>query len=177
MSEYGITPAYVLSITGEVVSQTLIDEAERVVDEHAGRNWRQTVTVTDELYSGDGCNVLLVKSFPLISVSALSIYDTAAEEWEALTAAELADLEFVQEIGKIIYIDGYFEVGNDNIKISYVYGVTAGVPGRVKTAIARVAAYLRANPLNASSESIGGISISHGGLDGILKMVPRRIKI
>jgi len=177
MSNYSITPSYVLIITGETVDQDLIDAAEGIVEEYARRTWTQDNTVTDALYSGDGKSVLMLRSYPIVSVSAISIYDDGAEEWDAFTAGELTDLKYDKRIGEIIYENGVFEKGFENIKISYIYSWTDGIPARAKTAIARVAAYLRANPLNASSERIGDITIAHGGMDGILKQVPRRVRV
>lgn len=175
MSNYSITPAYVLTVTGETISQDLIDIAEEYVEGWARQNWRAEVTVTDELYSGDGTEILKLKQYPLITISKLEEYDSGDNTWDEITIDD-DDFEYEKETGYVYYTGGFLE-GHENYRVGYTYGKTNGCPAKVKVAIARTAVYLKANPLGAASENIGGIAVTHNPIENLWRDVPRRVYI
>ena len=103
MGYYSIDPAFVRDITGTTVSQALIDAAENIVEEWAQKAWRE-VTVTDELYDGDGSGILLLKNYPLLGsgVTALAVWDDASDAWDDYSSDELGELKYDKQIGKVI---------------------------------------------------------------------------
>lgn len=175
MSNYSITPAYVLTVTGETVSQALIDIAEEYVEGWARQNWREEVAVAGELYSGDGTGILKLKQYPLITFSSLEEYNSGNDEWDEIEIND-DDFEYEKETGYVYYTGGFLE-GHENYRVGYTYGKTNGCPARVKVVIARTAVYLKANPTGAAAENIGGISVTHNPIENLWRDVPRRVFI
>jgi len=176
MSNYSITPAYVLTITSETISQALIDIAEEYVEGWARQNWRETVAVTGELYSGDGTEILKLKQYPLITFDSLEEYDSGNDEWDTITIND-DDFEYEKETGYVYYTGGFLQ-GHENYRVGYTYGKTNGCPTRVKVAIARTAVYLKANPTGATFENIPSrSSTTFRPMEDLWRDVPRRVYI
>ena len=105
-----------------------IRQATSEIDSKTHRTWRGKCTVTDELYDGDGCNVLFLNQTDLSSVISLSI-KTDDEPDTAFTPITIANYVFTYT-GKndgYIILDSNAEVpnftaGRQTVKISYVFG-------------------------------------------------------
>jgi hypothetical protein len=85
-------------------------------------------TITDELYDGDNTNELVLKNYPIVSVTELQINDNIID---------VDDYAIYNSEGIIKLKNSIFLRGIQNIKITYVAGFSA-VPEDIKMAIAEV---------------------------------------
>jgi uncharacterized phiE125 gp8 family phage protein len=96
----------------------LITQATSILQRKYKRDIVQT-TYTDELYNGEGHELLFIRNFPIQSITDLSI--KAGDTWQTISTN---DYEVVQRSGMVKY-NGIFPDGWNNIKISYVGGYAA----------------------------------------------------
>lgn len=161
---------YVFDITSSSINTNIIEAAEKIVEDWARGIWEET-TVTDERHSGNGSEWITVLNTPVTEFVSAEIYDEDNVLETSVAASDVTEMR--RNIGMIKYEDGW-DQGEDNILITYKWATDTTVPLNVKIAIANVAAYLCANPIAAKSESLSSLSITHGTIEDILRIVPRR---
>ena len=105
----------------------LLDAATAIIDRNTGRTWQEVVTVTDELYDGNGQSFLYLNQVDIGSVTALSVDKDLNGSF---TSVDTSDIIVYEEMGKVV-LDvvrnsdiavSRFIKGNETIKISYTYG-------------------------------------------------------
>lgn len=122
----------------------------------------ESTTVTDGWLDGTGTCRMLLPQFPIVSISALSVYvDRADTNPEILV--ENTDYVLNYESGILDRIDGgVFYSGEQNIKLSYVYGYST-VPADVRLVALQVAARIYETGI-VKNESVAGVSATY--MDG-----------
>lgn len=163
------TIATAAAITGVTVAQEHLDEAYAMICQYTPYRWMET-TSTKTLSGDDGNYLFLVK--PIISVTSLVIDD--------ITLVEATDFDIRHDMGAIRVYSGV-TFGHDNVDIVYKYGYTstheryAETYPVVKGAEARIAAYLKKNPLMMGTLGVTGASLSFAEdtLVRLLAPVPR----
>jgi hypothetical protein len=157
------------AITGVELPQVLLDEAMALIHEYTDYRWEET-SITETI-SGDRGKWLYLKS-PIISITSITI------DGETLTEDD--DYEIRHETGMVrIYMGCSY--GHDNIVVVYSYGYTSShnryaqtIP-LVKGAEARLALFLKRNPLLLTSSGVSGTTLPFGkdGIGKILMRVPK----
>ncbi len=163
------TTATALAITGVTVAQEHLDEAYGMICQYTPYRWMETI-ITKTLSGDDGNYLFLVK--PIISVTSLVIDD--------ITLVEATDFDIRHDMGAL-RVYGGVTFGHDNVDIVYKHGYTsaheryAETYPVVKGAEARVAAYLKKNPLMMGTLGVTGASLSFSDdtLMKLLASVPR----
>jgi len=154
----------------------LINAAEKRIKEFLNRDIEIT-SYTDELYDGNGKSILVVRQFPLVSVSAIKRYDglsSGSQVWTTLVQGTDYDRLVISKEAFSIYLDnGTFEEGIQNYKISYIAGYGTVATGSVLTNLIPddiqmackelVALYWKANPANQSFVGVQNLSDAGGG--------------
>jgi hypothetical protein len=155
-------------IAGEDINATLRGSAQTFVEEWMNYFY-ESGTETDEGHTGDGTRILLVWKPPIVEVSAIALGDLTIDPSDENL------IRLTKPVGKIWYAGDWTKKDYDNITITYTYGGVT-VPDDVKVITAQVAAFLKMNPTNLTSEGVGSYRATFGkGLDGILGRLPRRI--
>ncbi len=114
----------------------LIAAATELIERYCGREFSYE-TVTDEMYSGDGTQELLLRRFPVASLTTITIVDSAGNETDYASATYFrVDLDS----GIVQWRpDQYctFPVGFENIKATYVGGYQR-VPADLQSACVQI---------------------------------------
>ena len=130
------------------------DTVEAMIRRHLGMpHLGKQVTVTDEWYSGDGTNILLVRKPPIVSVSSLSV-----------DGAQLLPSEYVVTDYSIQLRYLAFTKGTLNVCVSYVSG--SQDVGEVDPIIRMTAASMIAAIWNYRSRGGADASIKWGTMAG-----------
>lgn len=154
-----------------------VDGACEAVRGYVDQNVEST-TETNAYLDGNGLDNMVLPHFPLISISALSVYvdrtDTAPE-----VLVENTDYVVNYGRGIVSRIDGgVFTKGRQNIKLTYVYG-NATVPADVRVVALQVASRIYEVGM-VKSDSAGGVSATYvegaGSLTGNEKDLLRRYR-
>ncbi len=131
----------------------LINEVSRWIASFCGRNFVST-TYT-EYYDGTGTDELMLKNYPIISVT--SLHDDPARVFGSNVAKSVAaDVLVYKNTGtlKLWNKEGAFQVGVANVKVVYVAGY-APIPAEIQMACKRLIAvlYLRQTNRNFDIQS------------------------
>lgn len=128
-----------VSTFSQIPQNDLLDEysdwAESLIDLWTGTTYTGTTTYTAEKHDGDDSGVVFVDHPPIVSVSSLSVDDSALttsdykvySEWIKLVSTAMT------EVSTSLYQESVFAKGEQNISITYVGG-SATVPAYVKLA-------------------------------------------
>jgi uncharacterized phiE125 gp8 family phage protein len=158
----------------ESLLETLINQASDIVEKHIGRAIK-SATYT-QYYDGDGSEDLILRNWPLISVTTLHV-DTARSFPDGSLLTADTDYVVYKEDGRISllteplrnqYGANVFPSSRKCIKVVYVAGY-ATVPNDLIWAANEMVAYLYDNRSAASavaSQSIGGFSESYNDAAG-----------
>lgn len=131
--------------SGEWSDTTVTDsiaEATAKIDRDTGRTWQSEQTVTDEEYSGDGTNRLILNHSDITSLDALSInVSPTGSTYTTITTSKvrykagIGVLE-LQPDAEVPYFPDYFT----SVKASYKYGDTTA-PNDIKMACRYLVAF------------------------------------
>lgn len=113
----------------------LLRDADAEVLERCGRNFEQA-TVT-EYHDGECSNRILLDEYPVASVT--SVHDDVDRVYGADALIDAADYVCRIKTGELIYENGCFADGINNVKVVYVAGY-ATVPRDIKLACVKLAA-------------------------------------
>jgi len=158
------------AIVGQDVSTELLNEARALIDTYSDYRWEST-EVTETL-SGGGASGWLELFAPIIAVSSFTIDDVSQTE----------DTDFeVRKIEGVVRCFSGLPWGHDNIVITYTYGWTSAdrfygsTFPIVKGAEARIALYLKKNPLMLEKLGVEGLTVAFDDnhLQKLLCTVPR----
>ena len=102
---------------------TIIAQIEAEIKTYCKRKYFQATSLT-EYYDGDGTDILLLKEYPIVSVT--SLYDDTDRVYGSDTKIGSADIIIYGDEG-YIRLDGLsFTKGEKNIKITYKAGYGTG---------------------------------------------------
>ena len=105
---------------GETFVTFAIPYISSVIETYCGRLFGET-TYTDEIHDGDGGKQLVLKNYPIISVT--SLYDDIDRAWTASTLIAASDYVIKKESGVLYRVDAnFFNIERGNIKVTYVAG-------------------------------------------------------
>jgi len=118
--------------------ESFAEEAEATVKDYLNRDL--TSGTYTEYFDGNGTNQLILGQFPITSVTSISVWDDADEEWDALVEDTDYERLVIKEGDYCIYLDDYvFEKGTHNYKVVYVAGYeTASIPYKIKLACKKI---------------------------------------
>jgi uncharacterized phiE125 gp8 family phage protein len=97
----------------------IVDEASAICEEKTGRNLLDR-NYSGDLYSGDGSPALVLRNWPITTVSVCTV------DGEAQTVGDDPDTYDVQVHATHLYREAGWSVGNNNISVSYRAGYKAG---------------------------------------------------
>lgn len=118
--------------------QRIADETEAEIKEFLNRDL-ETATYTEK-YDGNGESRLVLRQFPITSITTLEIYDgldsNNAEVWDEQVQGTDYDRLVIDVDTISIYIDGTtFPSGTENIRITYVAGyASTAIPKEIERA-------------------------------------------
>lgn len=116
-----------------------INEVSRFINTYCGRQLVQKSYT--EYYDGDGTDELLLKHYPIITLT--SVYDDSLRTWAAATQVPAADILTYKDEGRIRVWNntGSFSKGKANIRVIYDAGyAAASVPYDLQLAAKRLIA-------------------------------------
>ena len=155
------TLASAKAIVGVDLSQTLLDEAQSMINNYTSYRWESTqITITRSGRGMQPKNILFLSS-PVISVQSL-VVDTN-------TWTEGTEFDVRKEEGILDLLAGA-AIDDDNIVLQYTYGFTSShyryndTINLVLGAEARIALYLKRNPLMTPSLGVTGANVSFAGV-------------
>ena len=163
-----------LGITDTTKDTDLTDlqsAVEKRVKEYLNRDLEPT-TYTDELYNGNGKYELILRQFPLVSISSIKVYDgidsNNAETWTTLVEHTDYDRLIIPKEAYSVILDGYrFVRGLQNYKITYVAGYgtvgtggTTSIPDDIQQACKELLKITYANSPISGDNRLGFLSIS-----------------
>ena len=151
----------------------LISAVEKRVKEYLNRDIEITA-YTDELYDGNGTSKLVLRQFPIVSVSAIKRYDGIAsgnvETWTTLVEHTDYDrLIIPKEAYSVILDNGAFDKGIQNYKITYIAGfgtvgtgstLTNAIPDDIQNACKELLKITYANSPISGDGRLGMLSIN-----------------
>lgn len=95
----------------------------------------ETATYT-EYYDGNGQRSLLLKEYPVVSIT--TVHDDVDRAYGASTLIDASDIVVREAVGELIYDGGTFGMGIKNVKVVYVAGYTS-IPADVRQAVVWIA--------------------------------------
>jgi hypothetical protein len=141
----------------------------------AARKFEKT-TYTDEYYNGDGTSLLFLKQYPIVSITSITIDDTAVDN--------VTDRDYVRynpNNGGLYLMGAVFTQGFQNVKITYEAGYAAGSePNEIINAVYELSTIIYKDSdygkglVNVASQSLpqgGSESYIHRLSDTTLKAV------
>jgi hypothetical protein len=140
-------------------ANTLINIASDRIKSYIGFDLVQT-TYTDEVYSGNGRFKLFLRKYPIITVTAVKVWDTYNNVLDETLTVNEDYMLFLSE-GYLFMRGGWYK-GVSNFKITYSAGY-AVIPYDIRFACAQLCGmYLdSAGSANKKSESIGQYSYTN----------------
>jgi hypothetical protein len=114
----------------EISTQGLLQHIKRAsqqIDKIATRTWGVPVTYTDELYDGDGTDLLFLRNVDIQSVSALSIRETPSDSTATYSTVSTSTIQVYSDGYIMLYTDAavnLFTAGAATVKITYVTGAS-----------------------------------------------------
>jgi len=140
--------------------KSMINRSYKILEKYLGRQMKSQ-TITDEYYDGDGTPTLLLKQWPINSVT--SLFDDVDRDFAGNTEISSDDYLIYGDEGRIeLYNDEtIFTVGKQNVKITYNAGYDT-IPDDLELAstihVAEV--FKKANNEGLLTKSLGGLSIA-----------------
>jgi hypothetical protein len=140
--------------------ETLINAATDFMEDYCGRRFLET-DYTNELYDGDGTEMLFLKNYPIVTIT--TIY------WAYVGVADQlidSDEYKIYASGGYVYKVGSWIVGHQNIKINYTAGydfATDGIPSELQdicNALVNLK-YNQPDKQGIESERMGGYAVSY----------------
>ncbi len=126
--------------TEDVIVGDLVNQVSQFINDYCGHPLLQA-TYT-EFYDGDGTNELILRNFPVVSVT--TIHDDPLRVFGADTAKVVASDVMLEKGAGIVRLwnnGGYFNRGEGNVKVVYVAGYAlASVPYSIQLAVRRLVA-------------------------------------
>jgi len=120
--------------THDTLLGNLITQKEKQIKVFCGRDFEQTTYNSNDensLYDGDGTDTLLLRQFPIVSVT--SLFDDPDRSYGASSQISSSDYMIYANEGKIV-LDGLtFTRGRQNIKVVYSAGYST-IPEDLKSA-------------------------------------------
>lgn len=115
--------------------QELIEDAQSLIDETAGRSWLPSISVSNEYHDYNGEGMIVVKKPGLLTVTALEYTGDNGTTWntisstgyEVYTDYDSIELKPDTTTGQVASIPR----GQKKIRVSYTYGAEE-VPSRIK---------------------------------------------
>jgi hypothetical protein len=150
-------------ITGEeddVKNQLFLDQASAFIEKYCDRTFAST-TYTDEEYDGTQTQTLILKQWPVTSVTSVQYRDDIYSDSDFSTL----DSQYYfrdEDPGTIRRIDGVFEEGIHNWRVTYVAGY-ATIPDDLQEACADIATFME-NTVKAKgidSETLSQYSVNY----------------
>lgn len=144
--------------TFDTVLDALVTRVSGLIERYCDRTFASTAYTED--YDGDGSDAILVRQVPIISVS--SVHDDQDRDFTDATLIAAADYYVDKPKGMVKLIGGRFGVGVGNVRVAYTAGFAA-TPDLVALACAELVSFYfnRRQSGGRSSESMGGLSVSH----------------
>lgn len=90
-----------------------------------------------EYLDGDGGDMLLLQQYPIISID--HIYDDLERDYDAASELDVEDIAVYEQYGKIVFVNGSFTQGIQNIKVEYHAGYIV-IPDDLKLALIKTVA-------------------------------------
>lgn len=90
-----------------------------------------------ELIDGDGDDTILLKNYPVLEI--LNIWDDLDRDYSDDTELDVEQMAIYDEYGKVVFVDGIFSPGRQNVKVHYRAGY-ATVPEDLKLALIKTIA-------------------------------------
>lgn len=166
----------------ETITNTLtplISSVEKRVKEYLNRDIEITA-YTDELYNGSGSSTIILRQFPIVSVSAIKRYDGIGagnvETWTTLVEHTDYDrLVIPKEAYSVILDNGSFDKGTQNYKITYIAGygtvgtgstLTNAIPDDIQNVCKELLKVTYANSPVSGDNRLGMTSISNNAGGG-----------
>ena len=166
-SHLSISPSDALQ---DVRIELMINAASEKIERYTNRILVSQGTIT-ELQHGRRENILLLKQWPIIAISAVSIDYTAAHTAPANVLAA-SDYAISDDLNSVLLINQTFPVGFNNIKVSYTAGYTV-VPSDLELACLWLVEWYY---LMRTRGDMGRTTISKGGESvGVLEKMPTMI--
>jgi uncharacterized phiE125 gp8 family phage protein len=139
----------------------MINRATDMIETYCKRRFIST-TYTDEVYSGDGSNSLLLRNYPITALTSLQsrggLFDSPA--WDSVET-DLFSLNQAGGLDKgVIYMAAPFVQGDLNFRVTYTAGYAnqAAIPHDLREACIEIASFLygrrKATP-GMKSETLG----------------------
>lgn len=167
-----------LKITDSALDAQITDlqsAVEKRVKEYLHRDIEST-TYTAELYNGSGKSELVMRQFPVTSVTSVAVYDgyyNNAEVWTTLVlGTDYTRKTIPLEAYSFILDDYTFEKGNLNYKITYVAGyASTAIPDDIQLACKELLKIAWDNsPLNQNRLGFLSVSDSAGSANENLSL-------
>lgn len=153
--------------TFDAVIGTLLTRASAWIERYCGRTFASTAYTQD--YDGDGTDTLILRQYPIVSVT--TIHDDQERDFASATLIDADDYYVDADKGMVKLIAGRFSRGRGNVRVVYTAG-HATVPAAVALAAVELTAFWfnRRRSAGRASESLGGLSVSHlGDVPGDIK--------
>jgi hypothetical protein len=145
------------------LKNTLINIASDFITRYFDNKFLPLTTYTDEAYDGNGTRIMYLKNKPVVSVTAVKVWDTY-DNSVSDTLVEHDDY-IVDLTEGYIYKRGYWARGVKNYRITYQAGYTseASIPYDLKYACMLLAnlIYTQRGKSGINSETMGKYSISY----------------
>jgi hypothetical protein len=145
------------------LKNTLINIASDFIGRYCENKFLPLTTYTNEAYDGNGTNIMYLKNKPIVSVTAVKVWDTYNDE-SSDTLVEHDDYT-VNIVDGYIYKRSPWSRGEQNYKITYQAGYTsnATAPYDLKYACAMLASlvHTQRGKSGIASESMGKYSVSY----------------
>jgi hypothetical protein len=145
------------------LKNTLINIASDFITRYCDNKFLPLTTYTDEAYDGNGTRIMYLKNKPVVSVTAVKVWDTY-DNSVSDTLVEHDDY-IVDLTEGYIYKRGYWARGYKNYRITYQAGYTseASIPYDLKYACMLLTnlIYTQRGKSGINSETMGKYSISY----------------
>lgn len=157
----GITDA-----NSDALIASLIAQVEAIVETDKCQRTLGSSTFV-EYVDGDGSDSILLKNYPVISID--HIYDDPERDYAVDSELDVEDMAIYEDYGKVVYVNGLFQLGNKNVKVEYHAGYVT-IPHDLKLALVKTVA---AEMLGARGQVN---AIKSDGEGGDIDDRPKRLK-
>lgn len=135
--------------TDDALLASLVTDASAYIQDSLSRDVIQK-TYTNEVYHGNGTNRLVLRQYPIQSVTSIVVTDPSSKVQTTLTDFWFDD--------RTIYLgSGSFTQGAGNVKVTYVAGYTS-IPQDMKRATIELTAFMYRSRtrIGSASKQLGG---------------------
>lgn len=125
-----------LGLSEDRIDDYFSEWVEGLIEEHVGTSYSDIATThTDEEYDGDGTDTLMLRHFPVTSVSSLSVDDAAVgtSQYKVYSGGfiRLVHSKDSPILDAMNFPGATFPFGQKNVKVTYIVGQTA-IPAHVR---------------------------------------------